>query len=58
MKKKREIKIGSRVSFTSRVNEGKGTVASIDLKQTGSWFTIRSKDHPLGIVTVRRAQVK
>ena len=58
MKKERELRVGSRVSFVSRMNEGKGVVSGIDTKTTGAWITIRSKDHPRGVVTVRRSQVQ
>lgn len=54
---KRDIKVGSRVAFISRVNEGRGTVITVRTKKTGQWLTIKSKDHPLGQVTVRRSQV-
>lgn len=53
----RNIKAGSRVAFTSKANSGRGTVLSTHAGRTGEWVTVRTKDHPLGQVTVRRSQV-
>jgi len=53
----RNIKVGSRVRFTSRANSGSGVVATVEIKRTGEWFKVRTKDHPHGHVTVRRSQV-
>ena len=53
----RNIKVGSRVEFFSRANKGKGTIAAISQGRTGPWFKVKTKDHPLGYVTVRRSQV-
>lgn len=55
--KQRIIKEGSRVEFASRNHVGRGTVARIDHKLTGAWFTVKTKDHPKGQVTVRASQV-
>lgn len=53
----RTIKTGSRVSFHSKAHQGAGTVTSVESKATGDWYTIKTKDHPAGKVTVRRSQV-
>ena len=53
----RNLKVGSRVSFQSRANSGAGTITAIETKATGEWFTVKTKDHPAGKVTVRRSQV-
>lgn len=51
------IKIGSRVSFTSKAHSGKGVVDELRKGPTGDWVTVKTKDHPTGRVTVRRSQV-
>lgn len=53
----REIKVGSRVQFTSRENAGKGVVAEIKPTLKGPYYKVRTKDHPHGFVSVRRNQV-
>lgn len=55
--KTRTIKIGSRVSFQSKRHEGTGVVTGIAAKATGAWYTVKTKAHPTGQVTVRRSQV-
>lgn len=52
-----KIKAGKRVAFTSRSTKGRGVVESIEAKGTGTWVTIKSKDHPKGVVTVRPSQI-
>lgn len=56
-RKARDLVVGSRVEFKSRNNAGKGVVSAIEAKATGEWFTVKTKDHPKGTVTVRRSQV-
>jgi hypothetical protein len=52
-----KIKEGKRVAYTSRANEGKGTVLSIQHKGTGSWVTVFDKARNAN-VTVRPSQIR
>jgi hypothetical protein len=56
--KNREIKVNSRVAWQSKTHRGNGVVTEIFGGRTGNWVSVKTKDHPAGVVTVRESQVR
>jgi hypothetical protein len=52
-----KIKVGKRVSYSSRGYNGKGTVARINETARGVFVEVTAKDHPKGKVQVRASQI-
>ena len=50
------IKIGRRVSYTSRKNSGEGKITAIEHKRTGTWVTVLDTVRG-AFVVVRPSQV-
>ena len=50
------IRVGKRVSYTSRKNSGEGKITAIEHKRTGTWVTVLDTGRGV-FVTLRPSQV-
>ncbi len=57
MAAKKPIEIGQTKPFVSKSYSGRGKIIEIKPTRRGSYYTLQTKDHPRGVVSVRESQL-